>query len=119
MKMKAVRTHGLHRLGWVAVLFNIRELQKLLLAAGGALAWAGLACTCNGLDIFAGPVFRHAGGVGQRAAGARRQAPVIMLLVPIAHSADSRRLYYDELVRGQYEAFGPVCPGAHRPVQLR
>ena len=38
-----------------AVLFNIRGRKLLLAAGGGALAWAVyLACTCNGLDIFAG-----------------------------------------------------------------
>ena len=41
-----------------AVLFNIRGRKLLLAAGGGALAWAVyLACTCNGLDIFAGLFF--------------------------------------------------------------
>ena len=57
-----------------AVLFNIRGRKLLLAAGGGALAWAVyLACTCNGLDIFAGLFFfsdkselrRNPGGGGK------------------------------------------------------
>ena len=40
------------------MLFNIRGRKLLLAAGGGALAGAVyLACTCNGLDIFAGLFF--------------------------------------------------------------
>ena len=75
------------------------------------MAWAVyLACTCNGLDIFAGLFFRHAGGgVGQRAAARAVKAPVIMLLVPmLIPLIPGGDLYYmmSFLVRGQYEAFG-------------
>ena len=105
-----------------AVLFNIRGRKLLLAAGGGALAWAVyLACTCNGLDIFAGLFFATlAGGVGQGPPGeaaalasellARAvKAPVIMLLVPmLIPLIPGGDLYYmmSFLVRGQYEAFG-------------
>ena len=48
-----------------AVLFNIRGRKLLLAAGGGALAWAVyLACTCNGLDIFAGLFFATLAAAG-------------------------------------------------------
>ena len=87
-----------------AVLFNIRGRKLLLAAGGGALAWAVyLACTCNGLDIFAGLFL--ASELLARAV----KAPVIMLLVPmLIPLIPGGDLYYmmSFLVRGQYEAFG-------------
>ena len=87
-----------------AVLFNIRGRKLLLAAGGGALAWAVyLACTCNGLDIFAGLFFVTL------AAALGSELLVIMLLVPmLIPLIPGGDLYYmmSFLVRGQYEAFG-------------
>ena len=94
-----------------AVLFNIRGRKLLLAAGGGALAWAVyLACTCNGLDIFAGLFFATlAAALASELLARAVKAPVIMLLGPmliplIAGGA----LYFmmSFLVGGQYEAFG-------------
>ena len=68
-----------------AVLFNIRGRKLLLAAGGGALAWAVyLACTCNGLDIFAGLFFATlAAALASELLARAVKAPVIMLLVPM------------------------------------
>ena len=82
-----------------AVLFNIRGRKLLLAAGGGALAWAVyLACTCNGLDIFAGLFFATL-------AAALASELLVPMLIPLIPGGD---LYYmmSFLVRGQYEAFG-------------
>ena len=101
-----------------AVLFNIRGRKLLLAAGGGALAWAVyLACTCNGLDIFAGlfsATVRFVCRYGMAALASELlaravKAPVIMLLVPmLIPLIPGGDLYYmmSFLVRGQYEAFG-------------
>lgn len=84
-----------------AVLFNIRGRKLLLAAGGGALAWAVyLACTCNGLDIFAGLFFATlAAALASELLGARRQGAGHHAAGSHAHSADSRRrpILYDEL----------------------
>ena len=82
-----------------AVLFNIRGRKLLLAAGGGALAWAVyLACTCNGLDIFAGLFFATL-------AAALASELLVPMLIPLIPGGD---LYYmmSFFVRGQYEAFG-------------
>ena len=94
-----------------AVLFNIRGRKLLLAAGGGALAWAVyLACTCNGLDIFAGLFFATlAAALASELLARAVKAPVIMLLVPmLIPLIPGGDLYYmmSFLVRGQYEAFG-------------
>ena len=85
--------------------------QLLLAAGGGALAWAVyLACTCNGLDIFAGLFFATlAAALASELLARAVKAPVIMLLVPmLIPLIPGGDLYYmmSFLVRGQYEAFG-------------
>ena len=103
-----------------AVLFNIRGRKLLLAAGGGALAWAVyLACTCNGLDIFAGLFFATlAAALASELLARAVKAPVIMLLVPmLIPLIPGGDLYYmmSFLVRGQLRGVRPVCPaGAHR-----
>ena len=85
--------------------------SALLAAGGGALAWAVyLACTCNGLDIFAGLFFATlAAALASELLARAVKAPVIMLLVPmLIPLIPGGDLYYmmSFLVRGQYEAFG-------------
>ena len=100
--------YGLHRFGWVCRAIQYPRAQA---AAGRALAWAVyLACTCNGLDIFAGLFFATlAAALASELLARAVKAPVIMLLVPmLIPLIPGGDLYYmmSFLVRGQYEAFG-------------
>ena len=75
------------------------------------MAWAVyLACTWNGLDIFAGLFFATlAAALASELLARAVKAPVIMLLVPmLIPLIPGGDLYYmmSFLVRGQYEAFG-------------